>query len=97
MARGKKSGGRLPGSLNLVTRELREAAQAYTETALEELARLAIHAESEAVRVAACRELLDRGHGRPALGITFESDLENGPLIVSWGPPIPPPQLDDRR
>lgn len=85
--RGKKTGGRQRGVPNKVTAELREAAQAYTQTALEELARLATEANSEAARVAACRELLDRGHGRAPQGFTFESDLESRPLMISWATP----------
>jgi hypothetical protein len=82
--RGLKTGGRQKGVPNKVTVELREAAQAYTETALEELARLATHAKSEAARVAACRELLDRGHGRAPQAITPLDDMEGRPLVISW-------------
>jgi hypothetical protein len=90
MAKGRKTGGRVAGTPNKVTVELREAARAYTEAALEELARLATHAKSEAARVAACRELLDRGHGKAPQGITLADDRETGPLIVSWGKPQEP-------
>ena len=82
--RGRKTGGRLRGTPNKVTVELRDAAQAYTEAALAELARLATHARSEAARVAACRELLDRGHGRVSQGMSLAHDEEAGPIIVSW-------------
>jgi len=39
-------------------------AQQYGPEAIAELARLATKAESEAARVAAIKELLDRGYGR---------------------------------
>ena len=39
-------------------------AQQYGPEAIAELARLATQAESEAARVAAIKELLDRGYGR---------------------------------
>jgi hypothetical protein len=84
MAKGIKTGGRVAGTPNKVTAELREAAQAYTAAALEELARLATHAKSEAARVAACRELLDRAHGRAPQGITLAGGVETRPLTVSW-------------
>src|SRR5262245_7890914 len=64
------SGGRRPGSgrkkgtPNKVTAEIKELAQKYGPEAIAELARLATKAESEAARVAAIRELLDRGYGR---------------------------------
>ena len=83
MARDKKTGGRVAGTPNKVTVELREAAQAYTTAALRELARLATRAKSEQARVAACRELLDRGHGRACQGISLRDD-DNAPLVVTW-------------
>jgi len=49
--------GRKPG-------EVKELARQYGPEAIAELARLAIKAESEAARVAAIKELLDRGYGR---------------------------------
>src|SRR5215510_6679778 len=64
------SGGRRPGSgrkkgtPNKVTAEIKELAQKYGPEAIAELARLATKAESEAPRVAAIKELLDRGYGR---------------------------------
>src|SRR5262245_54567988 len=64
------SGGRRPGSgrkkgtPNKVTAEIKELAQQYGPEAIAELARLATQAESEAARVAAIKELLDRGYGR---------------------------------
>src|SRR5262245_49548756 len=64
------SGGRRPGSgrkkgtPNKVTAEIKELAQQYGPEAIAELARPATKAESEAARVAAIKELLDRGYGR---------------------------------
>jgi hypothetical protein len=63
--RGRRPGsGRKKGTPNKVTAEIKELAQKYGPEAIAELARLATNAESEAARVAACRELLDRGNGR---------------------------------
>jgi Xaa-Pro aminopeptidase len=36
----------------------------HSETAVAELARLMVEGQSEQVRVAACREILDRAHGK---------------------------------
>jgi len=64
------SGGRRPGSgrrkgtPNKVAAEIKAFAQQYGPEAIAELARPAIHAESEAARVAAIKELLGRGNGR---------------------------------
>ena len=62
--KGKKTGGRKAGVPNKATRDIRELAQQHTGKAIEELSRLASHAESEAARVAAIKELLDRGYGK---------------------------------
>ena len=80
--RGIKTGGRQRGIPNKVTAELRDAAREYTADALKELARLAKHAKGEAARVAACRELLDRGHGRAPQGLTLAGD-ENQPIQIN--------------
>ena len=64
------SGGRRPGSgrkkgtPNLMTRELKEIARQEAPILIKELIRLATKAESEAVRVAAIKEMFDRGFGK---------------------------------
>ena len=76
------SGGRRPGSgrkkgtPNKVTAEIKEIARQYGPEAIAELARLATKAESEAARVAAIKELLDRGYGRAVQPI--QGTLEYG-------------------
>lgn len=79
---GHKTGGRQTGTPNKVTSELREAAQAYCTEALEELARLAKHAKSETARVAACRELLDRGYGRATQGIALAGEKDSPVTVI---------------
>ena len=70
MGRRTTTGGRRPGSgrkkgtANKVTAEIKELAQKYGPEAIAELASLATKAETEAARVAAIKELLDRGYGR---------------------------------
>jgi hypothetical protein len=62
---GRRPGaGRKKGTPNKVTAEIKQLAQKYGPEAIAELARLATQAESEAARVAAIKELLDRGYGR---------------------------------
>lgn len=53
-----------PGGRPAIVRKVRELAQSHAPDAIEELARLAFNAEDERVRVAAIKELLDRGIGR---------------------------------
>ena len=62
---GKRPGsGRKPGTPNKITAEIKELAHQYGPDALQELFRLAKHAESEQARVAACKEILDRAYGK---------------------------------
>lgn len=66
---GEKTGGRQKGSTNKATAEIRQLAQVYTAQALKRLAYIMEHGESEQACVAACKELLDRGHGKPAAAL----------------------------
>lgn len=82
MAKGKKTGGRSAGQPNNVTVELKTLARIYTPAAVKELGRLSVSAESEQARVAAIKELLDRGYGKASqilehnLGDGMEAMLE---------------------
>lgn len=64
MAKGRKTGGRKAGTPNKVTADVRALAQEYTSEAIDTLVKLMRGAEAEAARVAATKELLDRGHGK---------------------------------
>jgi len=59
-----KTGGRVAGTPNKSTAEIRELAGQYGPAALAELARLGTHANSEQARVSACKEILDRAYGK---------------------------------
>jgi hypothetical protein len=62
---GRRPGsGRRKGTPNFMTRELKEICRQEAPILVKELIRLATGAESEAVRVAAIKELFDRGYGR---------------------------------
>ena len=84
--------GRPPGSPNKLTRPLKEAAALHTEECLAVLVFLRDHGESEQVRFAACRELLDRGHGKPRQIVDFHDERvvivlnpnvdEEGPVLI---------------
>lgn len=77
---GERRGGRAKGALNKATMEIKAVARQYAPDAIKELARLAKKAKSEAARVAACREILDRACGKPAQPITGKDD---GPITVA--------------
>ena len=62
---GKRPGsGRKQGTPNKITAEIKELAHEYGPMAIKELARLAVKAESEAARLAAIKELPDRGYDK---------------------------------
>jgi hypothetical protein len=63
-----------PGGRPRVVGKLRELARAHAPQAIKELARLAVKAKSEAARVAAIRELLDRGYGKPTQFLAADND-----------------------
>lgn len=64
MAEGRKTGGRQKGVPNKATAEVKAAAQRYTPAALRTLASIMKKSDTDAARVAAAKELLDRGHGK---------------------------------
>jgi hypothetical protein len=63
--KGHKTGGRIKGTPNKATVEIKELARRYALTAVRELPRLATKAQSEQPRIAAIKEILDRCYGRP--------------------------------
>jgi hypothetical protein len=82
-----KTGGRKPGVPNKATRDIKALAQEYTSKAIEELAKLAgmvdgeTKAESEPARIAALKELLDRGHGKAPQSV--DMTVRRTPLELS--------------
>lgn len=66
--------GRPPGVPNKVTASVREAAQEYSEQAINTLAVIMQDSKAPAVaRIAASNAILDRAHGRPHQSIEVES------------------------
>jgi hypothetical protein len=61
---GERRGGRARGTPNKATADIKALAAVHAPAAMKELARLAVQAQSEAARVAAIKELLDRGYGK---------------------------------
>jgi len=64
--------GRPKGAANKITAEIKAVAQKHGPAAIAELARIAAKSESDAARVAACREILDRAYGKSPQAITGE-------------------------
>jgi hypothetical protein len=65
-----------PAGRPKIAAEVHELARQHVPAAIKELARLALKARSEAVRVAAARELLDRAYGKAIQ--TVEGSLQQG-------------------
>ena len=77
MANGRKTGGRVSGTPNKNTAEIRTLAMQYGPAAVAALAEMAglspgTRAEAETARIAALKELLDRGYGRATQHIAGE-------------------------
>ena len=83
---GEHRGGRKAGTPNKATRDIRELAQVHSVEAVHELAKLAglvegiKGAESEQARIAALKELLDRGYGKATQAVDLnvaQRDIES--------------------
>lgn len=67
-----------PGGRPRVSSNIRDLARQHAPAAIAELARLTLRARSEGVRVAAIKELLDRGFGRSTQIV--EGSLDRGSI-----------------
>jgi hypothetical protein len=66
-----------PGGRPKVLGELQELARHHAPEVINELVRLALKAKSETARIAAGRELLDRGFGRPRQSVEVSHPEKN--------------------
>lgn len=88
MAYGRKTGGRVAGTPNKATAEIKALAGVYSAETIEILIGIARNADSDAAKVAACRELLDRGHGKPMQSTELTGkDGKNMSITVVTGVP----------
>ena len=74
MANGRKTGGRTKGTPNKMTAEIRSAAQLHGSAAIAKLVSLMDEGDTHQVQLAAARELLDRGYGRPMQSVAVSDD-----------------------
>lgn len=80
---GKREGsGRKKGVPNKVNADIRAAARRHTAKALEIISKLMIEGESEQVRLAAAKEIMDRGHGKPMQSVEHSGE-GGGPIKAS--------------
>jgi hypothetical protein len=78
MAAGQKTGGRQKGTPNKATADIKALAQQHAPEVVAELARLALSAQSEQARVAAIKELLDRGFGKATQAVDLNANVQLG-------------------
>ena len=76
-----KTGGRQSGTRNKVTHDIKVLAQGYGPDAIKRLYHLALNASTESVQVSACRELLDRGYGKPLAQIA-DTGKDDGAVLT---------------
>lgn len=81
---GQRLGGRVKGTPNKATADVRAAAQQYTAEAIETLAAIMRKGTNEQARIAAAKELLDRGHGKSTQPVTGEIDAKLVVEIVRY-------------
>jgi hypothetical protein len=86
-----------PGGRPRVISEVRDLARVYAPAAIKELGRLALKARSESARIAAARELLDRGYGKATEILADEEASDIGPKMIEvrFTKPRPEPNEDD--
>ena len=80
-----KTGGRKPGTPNKVSNAVKELASAHGPEAIRTLVTLMKSADSDATRVSAAKEILDRAYGKATQIVG--GDEEGGPVkfIIELG------------
>lgn len=79
-----KTGGRKKGTPNKSTEEIKTIAQQYGADAIKTLATLMQTSDSDTAKIAAARELLDRGYGKSAQSITGANGLPLMPPVIQF-------------
>ena len=69
MAKGVKTGGRVKGTPNKITADIKALAQVHAADAILQLATILTTSENDSARIAAAKELLDRGYGKSMQGV----------------------------
>lgn len=76
---GERRGGRTKGTPNKATADIRALAQQYGEDAVRELATILTTSENHSARIAAAKELLDRGYGKSKQSVELTGE-DGGPM-----------------
>jgi hypothetical protein len=91
---GERRGGRLKGTPNKASAEIKALAAGHAPAIIKELARLATKAKNEATRVAAGNSLLDRAFGKAPQAITGAGG--QGPVLVQQTIDAPPDETREQ-
>lgn len=79
-----KTGGRVAGTPNKATAELKGLARQYTDEALQALVNVIRSTESDAARVSAIKELFDRGYGKASQVLASDAENPLFPSEIGW-------------
>jgi hypothetical protein len=74
--------GRPKGSTNINTRQIKELAQQFGPQAIQTLAEIMQNGESEQAKIAAAKEILDRGFGK-AKQVLEHTGEDGGPVQIT--------------
>ena len=72
-----------PGGRPAALAEVRQLARQHTALAIQKLAQIAEHGQSEMAQIAAANALLDRGWGRPTQPVSGDDEMP--PVGIGWG------------
>jgi hypothetical protein len=90
--KGQRPAGRAKGVPNKVQPEIRLVAREYGEEALLKIVRIMRHSESDDSALAAAKELLSRGWGKPVAQHNL-AGFDGGPLSIDFLKGLPEEQL----
>ena len=89
--------GRKPGVPNKLTADIKALASEYGPEALETLVHIMTEGESEQAQIAAAKELLDRGYGKPRQEFEVNEKPRVTVIVQRYGPVADPrPALTDQ-
>lgn len=86
MAAGKKTGGRAKGTPNKLTADIKALAQEYGADAISTIVGIMNTSENDAARLAAAKELIDRGYGRASQAVELSGEVGLTVQIVKFSP-----------
>jgi hypothetical protein len=81
---GEHRGGRVKGTPNKATAEIKDIARPYGPDCIEKLWAIASSSESDPAKVAAIKEILDRGYGKAAQPIEGKIEASLTVQVVKY-------------